>query len=230
MCGRYNLVTDRKTLISFFRVDRPLLGEFEPRYNIAPSQYVPAIRQGDAGRELVALKWGLVPFWAKDPKIGYHTINARAETVATKPAFREAFKRRRCLIPATGFYEWSATTTGKRPYHIAMRDHSMFAFAGLWECWRKDTDQLIESCSIIVTTANDDIRPIHDRMPVILHTEDFGQWLDPHTLSTARLQTLLQPYPAGEMSSYPVGLAVNNPRNDRPECLQALMQDNDVSR
>jgi putative SOS response-associated peptidase YedK len=162
---------------------------------------------------------GLVPFWADDPKIGYSTINARAETVATKPSFREAFKKRRCLIVADGFYEWQKTGGQMQPYLIHLKDDSPFAFAGLWDRWKRG-DQAINSCSIIVTEPNAVLEPIHDRMPVILSPDDYGLWLDPDVEGAKRLQSLLRPYPADEMEAYPISTLVNNPRNDVEQCVE----------
>jgi len=167
------------------------------------------------------LHWGLIPFWADDPKVGYSTINARAETVATKPAFRQAFAKRRCLIVADGFYEWQKTNGRKQPFFIHMKDDRPFAFAGLWERWRKN-DQEIESCSIVVTEANDVLKPIHDRMPVILSPEDYETWLDPKVEDKKKLQAMLRPFVASEMEAYPISTIVNNPRNDVEKCVERV--------
>jgi putative SOS response-associated peptidase YedK len=189
------------------------------RYNVAPTQPVLAARNGAGGkRELLTLQWGLIPFWAKDPKIGYSTINARADTVATKPAFRQPFRKRRCLIAADGFYEWKRTENRKQPYYIRLRQSDPFAFAGLWEHWERE-GHTIESCTIIVTQANTLIATIHDRMPAILSPADYDTWLNPKVEDTQTLSPLLRPYPADSMVAVPVGLAVNNPRNDGPELL-----------
>lgn len=171
MCGRFTLRTPAKHIAEIFGLSDVF--DLPHQYNIAPSQDVAAVRLNREGkkRELAMLHWGLVPFWAKDPKIGYRTINARAETLATKPSFRNAFKKRRCLIVADGFYEWQKTNGKKQPFLIHMKDDRPFAFAGLWEHWKGD-DEVIESCTIIVTEANDLMKPIHDRMPVILSPDD----------------------------------------------------------
>ena len=220
MCGRYNLITDAQALVEFFHVRNRL--ELKPRYNIAPSQEVPVVRQSGAGRELALLRWGLIPPWAKDERFGCRTINARAETVAEKPAFRDAFRRRRCLIPATGFYEWRPSDGGKQPYNIRIGDGRLFAFAGLWERWRGEDDRTVESCTIIVTNANRAVRPLHDRMPVILHPDDYGIWLDPGLRDASVLQPLLRPCPSNWITSYPVSRAVGNPANDGPECVRPV--------
>ncbi len=223
MCGRYNIVTDADALIDAFEITLVNIDAtaWQPRYNVAPSQNVPVVRETDLGRELVMLRWGLVPFWAKEPKIGYKMINARAETVSTKPAFRAAFKRRRCLIPATGFYEWKAETSGKQPFNICMQDRSVFAFAGLWEHWEGEGEQAIESCTIIVTEANKSVQSVHDRMPVIIDSEHYGSWLDAGQQRTNELASLLQPFTARLLDIEPVSKRVNSPKHDDPECLVA---------
>ena len=233
MCGRYMIVSNTEALRRLFRF--PELPNLEPRYNVAPSQDVPVIRLGGDGRAHFAmLRWGLVPSWAKDLKIGTKMINARAETVAEKPAFRAAFKRRRCLIPADGFYEWRAeegglparsrssasAKAGKQPYLIRMADHAPFAFAGLWESWKNpESGETVESCTIIVTDANELVAEIHDRMPVILMPNDHDPWLfgDPER---ADLTALLGPYPAKLMTASPVSKAVGNVKNDDPSLIE----------
>jgi len=222
MCGRYNLITDAQALVDFFDVDTALidLAAFHARYNIAPSQYIPAVRQGEQGRELVALRWGLIPAWSKEAKTTYSMINARAETVADKPAYRDAFRQRRCLIPATGFYEWKGASGNRQPYFIGMRGQGLLAFAGLWERWQGGDENSIESCSIIVTNANDAVRPVHDRMPVILARSDYEQWLDPANKAPESLMYLLQPCEAQAMMVYPVSSLVNSPANDGPRCVE----------
>jgi putative SOS response-associated peptidase YedK len=220
MCGRFTLRTPSKDIAPLFGLDE--LPDLPPRYNIAPSQEIAAVRRRPDGvqRELVFLRWGLIPFWAKESKTDYSTINARAETVAQKPAFRQAFQKRRCLIAADGFYEWQKTDGGKQPFYIHRKDDQPFALAGLWERWKGGDDQ-IESCTIIVTQPNEVLKPIHDRMPVILSRADFDVWLDPEFDDRDKLQALLRPYPADELEAYPVRTLVNNPRNDRPQCISA---------
>lgn len=212
MCGRYTLSARRLGL-----AEKALHGAFPelaPRYNIAPSQDVPIIRVSPEGKyELVMVRWGLIPRWSREPKTEYSTINARAETVATKPAYRDAFRRRRCLIPADGFYEWKREGTAKQPFHIRLKGGGDFAFSGLWERWYGD-GQVIESCSIIVTDANDLMRPIHDRMPVILEASDYAFWLNPEQRDTGALAGLLKPYPADEMEAVAVSRRVNSPKID----------------
>ncbi len=217
MCGRFNLITDAGALVDFFELGQGM--ELQPRYNIAPSRDVAVVRETGGGRALSMLRWGLIPSWAKDPKIGYRMINARAETVAEKPSFRVALRRRRCLIPATGFYEWKAVPGGKQPYNIQLVDGGLFAFAGLWERWQGGGGQAVESCTIIVTEANRAISPIHDRMPVILDPSDYKNWLDPQLQDAASLQPMLRPCPSNWINSYPVTPLVGNPKNDGPECV-----------
>lgn len=221
MCGRYNLITDARALVDFFSLDNSL--EIQPRYNIAPSQGVPAVRQKGEGREISLLHWGLIPHWAKDKKIGYRMINARAETVADKPSFRAAFRRRRCLVPATGFYEWRAVTGGKQPYNIQVGEGKLFAFAGLWESWKGMDGEVLESCTIIVTEANEVIRPIHERMPVILDPADYAAWLDPGLHDRTVLQSLLGPCPPGWINCYPVSPRVGSAANDDAALVEPLL-------
>lgn len=219
MCGRYARFTPAETYAQLFGARSGFT--VNARYNVAPSDAVLAARNTPEGtRELVTLHWGLIPFWAKDKKIGYRTINARSETVASKPAFRHAFKRRRCLVAADGFYEWKRTNGPKQPFFIRMKDEQPFAFAGLWEHWSGD-DETIDSCTIIVTDANDLLQDIHDRMPVILAPEDYDLWMDPDVQEAAALQPLLKPFRPDAMEAYPVGLAVNKPGNDSADLIQA---------
>ena len=220
MCGRFTLRTPAKDIAKFFDVTVP---EFDPRYNIAPSQDIATVRFSPEKerREFGFLRWGLVPFWADDPKTGYKMINARAETVAQKPAFRKAFARQRCLIPADGFYEWKKADGKKQPFLIHMKDDGPFAFAGLWEHWQGGDEQ-IESCTIIVTEPNDLIAAIHDRMPAILHPEDYDTWLDPKFEDKEKLQGLLIPFSPSELEAYPVSRVVNKPDNDFEKCVQRI--------
>lgn len=204
----------------------PLLeGELTPRYNIAPTQDVAAVRMkpGAEFPELAMLKWGLVPAWADDPKIGYRMINARSDTASEKPAFRKAFRQRRCLIPADGFFEWLTEGKRKLPHYFTLRDGGLFAIAGLWDRWRRD-DQVIESCTLLTTDANELVRSLHDRMPVILPPEFYDHWLDPHVEEPPELQALLRPFPADQMAIMPVEPVVNSPANDDPRCIQPLRQ------
>ena len=221
MCGRYSLIVDASVLAGVFEIDPPR--DLKPRFNIAPTQTIPIVRAGrEAPREWAEVRWGLVPSWAKDPKIGARMINARGETVAEKPSFRSAVTRRRCLIPADGFYEWVKTDSGKQPHYIHFEDGRAFAFAGLWERWHKGGDEPLDTCTIITTTPNDLVAGLHDRMPVILQPEIFTEWLAPEPLASDRLQDLLAPHPVADMEAYPVSTHVNKPANDDPECVVRL--------
>jgi putative SOS response-associated peptidase YedK len=221
VCGRYTLRKPAGEIAEAY--DVPEVFEFPPRFNIAPSQDVPVVRLGPerAGRELGLLHWGLVPSWADDPAIGNRMINARAETVAEKPAFRHAFKSKRCLVVADAFYEWAKRDGRKQPYLIHLKDDRPFAFAGLWESWNKGGEP-IQSCTIITTEANELMAPIHDRMPVIVPRSAYDLWLDPAVKDPQRLQALLVPFPAGEMDAYPVSTLVNRPANDVAQCTEPV--------
>ncbi len=221
MCGRFALATEKHILEMLYQLEIRPDFDLLPRYNIAPSQKVVACRLAPEApkRELVALKWGLIPFWADDPAIGSRMINARSETVASKPSFRDAFKKRRALVPISGFYEWKKEEGGKQPYYICRRDAKPFSLAALWELWDKGSEP-VESCTIITTTANTLIAPLHERMPVIIGSQDYQCWLDPHSEAEA-LQELLQPYPPKELVSYPVSRLVNSPANEGPELIEA---------
>ena len=193
----------------------------QPDYNVPPGVDIWAVRNGSSSNsaQIARLRWGLVPRWAKDPKIGYRMINARSETVAEKPAFRSAFKQRRCLIPADGFYEWKRDGKDRQAYHIHLEDHAPFAMAGLWESWKSPDGDVLESCTILTTSPNKLMEPIHDRMPVILDDNQANDWLDPATPSE-ELKTMTAPYPTEKMNAYPVSALVNSPRNNSPECLE----------
>jgi putative SOS response-associated peptidase YedK len=191
-------------------------------YNVAPTQEVPAVVASNGGRRLEVLRWGLIPSWADDPEIGSRMINARSETVAEKPSFRRAFKERRCLIPANGFYEWRKENGGKQPYYFRMKDGRPFAFAGLWESWDRHGGGEIQSCTILTTDANDLVSEIHHRMPVILPQEDYELWLDSTLREPDQLLPLLAPYPTNDMEAYPVSRRVNNPSNNEPGCVESV--------
>lgn len=227
MCGRFTLRTPAKDVLKLFNAG--LAAEFPPRYNIAPGQNIAVVRStGDGGqRELSFMRWGLVPAWADDPAIGNKMINARGETIATKPAFREAFKSRRCLVVADGFYEWQRQGRHKQPYYITRKDGQPLALAGLWERWKRGP-QPLETCTIVTTTANELVEPLHDRMPVIITPEDFERWLDPGVNGPDQLLSLLQPLSAAEMTAYPVSNLVNKPAADQPECVERFEPRKDV--
>lgn len=220
MCGRLIQITAGESLAERFEL--PAIPAVTPRYNLAPSQLVSVIRMAAEGqREWVALRWGLVPAWSPEPRTAYSTFNARAETVADKPTYRHAFRRRRCLIPADGFYEWRTVGKRKQPYCIAPTDGEPFAFAGLWERWERD-ETVVESCTIVVTTANATIAPLHDRMPVILARADEALWLDPTQTDPAILQLLLTPCAPERVRVWPVGTAVNRPGSEGSDLMTLL--------
>ena len=221
MCGRFTLHTEPGTIAAQFALFD--LRPFEPRYNIAPTQNVPVVRLAQdvavPARRLDWLRWGLVPGWADDPSIGNRMINARADKAAEKPAFRAAFRHRRCLVVADGFYEWHTVGRRKQPYYIQLRDGRPFAFAGLWEVWEGSANSSLETCTLLTTDANELLRPIHDRMPVILPESAYELWLDPAVQEPDRLKPLLVPYPSEEMSLCPVSSRVNKAEFDSPECI-----------
>ncbi len=230
MCGRFTLNADAKKLAESFVGFTPPK-EYSPRFNIAPSQPV-AVVANNGQNQIDFFRWGLIPSWAKDPKIGNRMINARSETLAQKPSFRVAYRRRRCLILTDGFYEWhpplsSPPGGGKRrgaktPMYIQLESQEPFAFAGLWEYWQSPHGDEVLSCTIITTPPNELMEKIHNRMPVILPPKYYPQWLDPAEQKPEQLQGLLKPYPAQQMTAYPVSTLVNNPRNDVPECITPL--------
>ncbi len=227
MCGRFAQFSDPDTLADHFGLETPA-GDVPARYNIAPTQPVLAVRlvEDRQRRELVPLRWGLVPFWSKGSDHRYRMINARAETVASKPAYRAAFAHRRCLIPADAFYEWQAGADGKQPFSIRRKDRTPFAMAGLFEHWQGEDGSVINSCTIIVTEANALLRPIHERMPVILDPVDYGTWLGSERTELkadkAWLQSLLKPADTDGWEAYPVSREVNKPSNDGPELLAPI--------
>jgi putative SOS response-associated peptidase YedK len=236
MCGRFTQfstgeatpTTSAETIASVFGVET---SKSTPRFNIAPTQSVATILQSpSAPPQLQSLQWGLIPSWAKDPAIGSKLINARAETVNEKPSFRSSFRHRRCLILADGFYEWQQVegSRKKQPYFMSLQDDRPFAFAGLYDRWQSPEGETLDTCTIITTTANELLEPIHERMPVILAPEDYELWLDPDFGNTkdpaawSKLQSLLDPYPSAQMKAYPVSTLVNSPKNDTPECKQPI--------
>lgn len=221
MCGRFTLTVPGEQAAPQFGLG-PAGATLAPRYNIAPTQPVAAVRASESGRELALLRWGLIPPWAKDLSIGARMINARAETAAEKPAFRGAMKQRRCLILADGFYEWQTTGSGKQPFYFRVEGGRPFAFAGLWEQWRNHQGDQIHSCTILTTEANELVRPLHDRMPVILRLDDYERWLDPSLRDAAAVADLLAPYSPDAMETYPVSKAVNRVSNEGVELIAPL--------
>jgi|SRR5579864_8922445 len=224
MCGRYRL-SRRKQIIEEYFETAPWEDEWSPRYNIAPTQQVPVIRQHpkEPIRQISLMKWGLIPNWAKDPSIASGTINAKSETAATKPAFRDPMKYRRCLIPADGFYEWKRTGTSKQPYCFEVDDGGLFAFAGLWDGWKGGNGSWLRTCTILTTMPNSVTSAIHDRMPVIVNPDSYDLWLDPGMQNVAAISELLKPYDAQSMRCYPVSSRVNHVANDDEECSRPVV-------
>ena len=233
MCGRFSLTNPSETVRDLFGYSPPSAVEpdaiervWRPRFNIAPTQpvLVARILPGLDGVQVHPVRWGLIPLWAKDMGQGARMINARSETVATKPAFRGPFKTRRCLIPADGFFEWRKTGKTKQPFYIRLGGHEPFAFAGLWAVWKSPDGVIVESCTILTTQSNRLVAPIHDRMPVILQQQLFERWLDPEISDGARLLPLLVPFPSDSMEAYPVGDRVGKVSNDDHYCIEPAAQ------
>ena len=230
MCGRFALLTPGEELVAQFGVNQiPInVSMIAPRYNVAPTQPVVVVRDASTSsasaadqRELTFLQWGLIPSWAKDPKIGSRLINARSETVSEKPSFRAAFKRRRCLVLADGFYEWQKLNGKKQPTFIHMADQRPFALAGLWETWHSPDGGELDTCTILTTTPNELMTPIHNRMPVILEPEDYNTWLSPGDQPNIAMH-LLRPFSSEKMAAYPVSTWVNSPAHDDAQCIVPL--------
>lgn len=228
MCGRYGRRADKQRIAEWMQTHNTDVFDdsyLAPSFNVAPQSLQPVVRlESESGqRELTIMRWGLIPFWSKDAKIAYSTINAKAETITTSPVFREAMKRRRCLVPADFFYEWRKLDAKKKqPYAIAMQDGSMFAFAGLWERWKDRSDgRELESFTIITTDPNELMQPLHDRMPVIVKPSDYSRWLDPGNPAQLPVD-LLRPFDADLMTAWKVGPDVGNVRNNRPDLCEPL--------
>jgi putative SOS response-associated peptidase YedK len=224
MCGRFTLRTPAAAVAKQFGLLE--VPPFEPRFNVAPAQPAAVVRLAPGApqgrRQWAWLRWGLLPPWAKDPALGNRLINARAETAAQKPAFRAALRQRRCLVVADGFYEWQHTASRKQPYFFQLRDQRPFGFAGLWERWQGPEGSAVETCALLTTEANDLVRPIHDRMPVIVAPADYPLWLDPAVEEPRQLSRLWTPYPAGEMTAYAVGTWINSPAHEDRRCIEPL--------
>lgn len=217
MCGRFVSKVDADLERHFSLTKVPF--DFSS-YNVAPGRNVPVVRRSESGeRELVLMRWGLIPYWAKEERIGYKMINARAETVDSKPAFRQPFKRHRCLVPANGFYEWRKAQSGKTPYYIRLKDEPVMGFAGLWDIWTTPEGERIESCTIITTAANEIIKPLHDRMPLIIARDDYGVWL---TANVDVASDVVAMCPSVQLEAYPVSTRVNKPENDDPSCIERV--------
>src|SRR6201993_311143 len=223
MCGRYRL-SRRKQIIEEHFDTADWQDDWSPRYNIAPTQPVPVIRQHpkEPVRRLSLMRWGLIPSWAKDTSGAARSINARSETAHTLPAFRDAMKLRRCLVPADGFYEWQRRGSAKQPFCFEVGDGGLFAFAGLWERWRDPSGQWVKSCSILTTTPNAVTSAVHDRMPVILESESYDLWLDPGIQDVQVISELLKPYDARLMRSYPISTRINHVANDDEDCSRSV--------
>jgi putative SOS response-associated peptidase YedK len=220
MCGRYVLKTSTPELARILGANDATVG-FEARYNIAPTTNVPIVVSRDTGRHLISARWGLVPFWSKDSKSSYSMLNARAETIATKPSFRQAYQRRRCIIPADGYYEWQRRADAKQPYFICGIDEAPLSFAGLWERWQSpEAAEPLISCTIVTTSASADVDEIHDRMPVLLGDNEYAPWL---TGDKAEADALLQSTPTGRLQCIPISTYVNNARNNGPRCVMPLI-------
>jgi len=223
MCARYSLHQSNALIADLF--DLQWTPELQPRYNVAPTNSVPAVIRVEGKNVLDFFRWGLVPTWADDPKIGARMINARSETAAEKPSFRGPFKNRRCLIPADGFFEWHEEEGKKQPYLVSMKDDHLFAFAGLWEQWFPDKtsdENVLKTCTILTCGSNALLSPIHDRMPVILPKEKFDTWLDPDLKQREPLESLMTPYNAEEMRMFPVTRLMSNPRYNEPDAVKPL--------
>jgi putative SOS response-associated peptidase YedK len=223
MCGRYTITVTMEELMLHYMIDGSAPPFHQPKYNVAPGQMVLAVIQDGSGRNrLGEIKWGLVPQWAKDEKIGYKLLNARAETLLEKPAYKIPFLQKRCLIPADGFYEWKKEQNGKRPMRIVRKDRAVFSMAGLYEIWTAQDGRRVASCTVITTEPNGLMAPIHDRMPVILRKEDESIWLDRGIRDPQILQRLLRPYDEKELEAYPVSSDVGQVKNDHPSCIEPI--------
>lgn len=222
MCGRFTLTTDIEDIMNEFSIDESINVDYKPRYNIAPSQKILGITEKNGKRILGEYRWGLVPFWAKDIKIGFSMINARAETLQTKPAYRNLIAHKRLIIPSDGFYEWKKIGSDKQPYRFQIESKKVYGFAGLYDQWKSPTGDIIQSCTIITTTPNTLVKDVHDRMPVILTKENLNIWIDEGTSDKDLLMNLLTPFPADKMISYPVSKSVGNVKNVNPELIDEI--------
>ncbi|MFB4158790.1 SOS response-associated peptidase [Geomicrobium sp. JSM 1781026] len=221
MCGRFTFFEQLETLEKLFNIKYRQNTPLPTSYNIAPTQSIFCVYHGGTYEQLKTVRWGLIPSWAKEQKSSRPLINARAETVTEKPSFRQSFQRRRCIIPASGFYEWQTKNKKKQPFHIQLKNGDPLAFAGIWDTWSNDTEQMT-SCAIITTEANELVADIHERMPVILSPADFDRWLDPTNTDPQSVTPMLEPYPAGDMIAYEVSPRVNDPRSNDAELVNSL--------
>lgn len=219
MCGRFSLAIDAELFEKIFGIIN--ISNYKPSYNIAPGQNIGVIRiNNNSQKELSLMHWGLIPSWSKDPKVGYKMINARSETLTEKPSFKQSFKTKRCLIPADGFYEWKKQGKEKTPYYFKMKNSSPFAFAGLWDTWiNKEDTKTIDSCTIITTSANSLLNPIHERMPVILNPENYSFWLDNKVINLDKLKSVLNSYDSDTMLYYEVSKNINSSKINEPSLI-----------
>ncbi len=217
MCGRFALYSSFQSIKDYADLLNEL-GDYERNYNIAPGESIPVIYRNEMGNQITFRKWGLIPFWAKDEKIGYRLINSRAETISEKPSFKYAFQKRRCLIPANGFFEWKKPE--KQPYFCRLKERDLFSFGGIWESWKSPAGKIVKTCSIITTEANSKMKKIHHRMPLILEKEDEYRWLTANSKNV--LHKMLKPFDEGKMEIYPVSKEVNSPQNNYSDLITAL--------
>jgi putative SOS response-associated peptidase YedK len=217
MCGRFTLHLSPELIAEIFRV--PFLADFVPRFNVAPSQSQPVVRQTTEGRQIVQMKWGLIPHWAQDSRMGYSMINARAESLDVKPAFRGSFHSQRCLVVADGFYEWRHEGKTKEPFYITLKNGGVMAFAGLWDHWQNQDGEIVESFTIITCDSNELVSKLHNRMPVVIYQKNYSTWLNPAT-PLENVKKLLLPYPAERMTLWKVSSLVNSPKIDSEECIR----------
>lgn len=223
MCGRFTITSDLEEILDTFSIDETNY-DYSKRYNVAPTQMVPCVVDRDGKRVLEGFRWGLIPFWSKDAKIAYKTINARAEGIEKKPAFRHLLKRNRILIPSNGFYEWHQEENGsKQPFRFQLESKRVYAFAGLYDVWRDPTGEEIQSCTIITTTPNDLVLKVHDRMPVILTDSAADEWLNPDTTDTVKVLSYLKPYPSEKMIKYPVSKDVGKVKNSNESLIDEIL-------
>jgi putative SOS response-associated peptidase YedK len=218
VCGRFGLFSPAEILVAKFGINQ-VIAELTPRYNVAPQHDIAVIIENN-GRNLVDMRWGLIPFWTKEPSNGLSTINARSETLDLKPTYRNSFRNRRCLIPADGFFEWAGKAGSRTPYFIRLKSREPFAFAGLYDLWESPTAEVIASATIVTTQPNELLSGIHNRMPVILSSEEYGTWLSKDKVESLLLKAMLDPFPSAEMEAYSVSSFVNSPSNEGPRCIE----------
>lgn len=222
MCGRFTITVTLEELMLRYWIGDTTIPFHSPKYNVAPGQQVLAIVHDGQRNRLGELKWGLIPSWSNDPKIGNKMLNARSETVHEKPAFKQLISRKRCIVPADGFYEWQKTASGKQPMRIVLQDRKLFSMAGLYDIWVSPDGARVSTCTILTTTPNELMAPIHDRMPVILKPEDEALWLDRKMQDAEQLRRLYVPYPADELEAYPVSTSVGSVKVDEPSCIEPV--------